>query len=217
MYRRHRKMLLNLLAGLAVAAGAAFVFMPAAAVAAPGTATAPVNVRSGPGPSYGVIDQLQRGQRVDVGACRGSWCEVDFAGGSGWVSSNYLSISGSRPVPVSPDVGFGISIGSGGVSVGVGVGTPRPPVRPPVIEPVYGEVCFYERSRYRGASTCIEAGDSIRNLGDWAYRIGSIENPDELDVRVCTRPNFRGSCRTYTTSASTLGGFDGEIASVRAD
>lgn len=216
MNTRRKKLLINLIAGAATLAGAAFVLMPAAALAAPASATAPVNVRSGPGTGYGVVDTLQRGQRVDVGACRGSWCPITYSGGSGWVSANYLSTGGgsggsSRP---NPDVGFGISIGSGGVSVGIGVGTPG---RPPVVRPVVGEVCFYERAGFRGASTCIDEGDAIRNLGGWAYRIGSIDNPDGLDVRVCTAPNFRGSCRTYTTSASSLGRFDGEIVSVRAD
>lgn len=214
MISRRKKLLAKLIAGAAALAGAAFVLMPAAVQAAPATATAPVNVRSGPGTGYGVVDTLQRGQRVDVGTCRGSWCPITYSGGSGWVSANYLALSGGPAPRPNPDVGFGISIGSGGVSVGIGVGTPG---RPPIVTPVFGEVCFYDRTGFRGASICIEEGDSVRNLGDWAYRISSIDNPDGLDVRVCTAPNLRGTCRTYTTSASSLGRFDGEIVSVRAD
>ena len=216
MQTTFRKLMLGRAAGLAFATTAAIVLTPAAAIAAPATATAPVNVRSGPGPSYGVVDQLQRGQRVDVGRCAGSWCEIDYDGGDGWVSANYLSRGGSSGG--NPDVGFGISVGPGGVSVGIGVGnSPRPPIRPPVVDTGFGEVCFYERTRYRGASFCIEEGESIRNLGSWAYRIASIENPDGLNVRVCTNTSLRGSCRTYTSSSSSLGGFANEIASVRAD
>lgn len=216
MQKTFRKLMLGLAAGLAIVTSAAIVLTPAVANAAPATATAPVNVRSGPGPSYGVIDQLQRGQRVDINRCAGSWCEVDYAGGDGWVSANYLSRGGTSGG--KPDVGFGISVGPGGVSVGIGVGNgPRPPFRPPVVDPRFGEVCFYERTRYRGASFCIEEGETIRNLGSWAYRIGSIENPDRLSVRVCTNTSLRGSCRTYTSSASSLGAFANEIASVRAD
>lgn len=65
---------------VALTAGAAF-----AAVA-----TSSVNVRTGPGTSYGVIDTLQRGEQVDITDRAGSWCEVDKAGPNGWVACNYL-------------------------------------------------------------------------------------------------------------------------------
>ena len=63
----------------------------ASAYAATAYATGSVNVRSGPGPGYRVVDQLSRGERVDVQDCRGSWCRVSKAGPDGWVSSRYLS------------------------------------------------------------------------------------------------------------------------------
>lgn len=93
-----------------------------AAMAAPAVATGNVNVRSGPGTGYGVIDTLVRGQRVDVQQCRGSWCYVVKPGPDGWVSSSYLSAGSgwdndwdngwNRPPPPPPQW------------------TPRPP-RPP--------------------------------------------------------------------------------------
>ncbi len=63
----------------------------AAAMAAPAFATGNVNVRSGPGTGYGVIDVLRRGEQVDVQQCRGSWCFVERRGVDGWVSSSYLN------------------------------------------------------------------------------------------------------------------------------
>src|SRR5690606_1582996 len=75
MHRQTRKNLLNLATGIAVAAAAVVVFLPAAN-AAPGTATNTVNVRSGPGTGYAVVDALRRGERVDVQRCQGSWCYV---------------------------------------------------------------------------------------------------------------------------------------------
>lgn len=66
------------------------------AIAAPAFATGNVNVRSGPGTYYSVVDVLRRGERVDVERCRGSWCFVEKRGPDGWVSSSFLS-RGGRP------------------------------------------------------------------------------------------------------------------------
>ena len=211
MNRKTRKMLLNIATGIAVAATAAVVFLPAA-YAAPGVVTSNVNVRSGPGTNYGVVDTVRRNTQVDVQQCQGSWCFIAKPGPDGWVSAQFLAAGGGAPVnPTQPGISFGFNIGPGGPSVNIGVGNQRPPV---IVEPTYGEVCFYDRTRFRGDSICLEEGDSTRNLGDWADRISSIENPDGLQVQVCSESNYR-DCRTYTTSASSLGDFDDYIVSVR--
>lgn len=223
MNRNTRKMLLNIATGVAVAATAAVVFLPAA-YAAPGVITSNVNVRSGPGTNFAVVDVVQRGTQVDVQQCQGSWCYVAKPGPDGWVSSTYLS-SGGRPVnPSQPGLSFGFTIGGpNGPQINIGVGNqppPRPPVipRPPVVQPlpqpVFGEVCFFDRANFRGPSFCVDQGESIRNLADWTDRISSFNNADGLQVQVCSEPNYR-NCRTYTTSASSLGDFDDYIASIR--
>ena len=61
-----------------------------AASAAPAVASGNVNVRSGPGTGFRVVDTLRRGESVDVQYCRGSWCFVEKRGPDGWVSANYL-------------------------------------------------------------------------------------------------------------------------------
>ncbi len=66
----------------------------AAAFAASAEATSPVNVRSGPGTSYSVVDQLYAGENVDVRACQGGWCRITHSGPDGWVSANYLTRGG---------------------------------------------------------------------------------------------------------------------------
>jgi uncharacterized protein YraI len=113
--RLSRKLVASGLATLAVMVTAS------AAAAAPAVATGNVNVRSGPGTGYAVVDQLRRGDRVDVQQCRGSWCYVEKRGPDGWVSANYLSNGRpdwnddwDRPRPPRPPV----------------VVDPRPP-RPP--------------------------------------------------------------------------------------
>jgi len=209
MNRHTRKNLLNLTTAVAVAATALVVFMPAVQ-AAPGTVTSNVNVRSGPGTNYAVVDTARRGQQVDVQRCQGSWCYISKPGPDGWVSANYLSANGSPVNPGQPGISFGFNI-PGGPSVNIGVGNQRPPV---VVQPVVDEVCFYDRTRFRGDSFCLEPGESMRNLRDWTDRISSIENPAGYAVQVCSESNFR-NCRTYTTSASSLGDFDDYIASIR--
>ena len=67
-----------------------------AAFAAPAYVTSNVNVRSGPGTGYSIVDALRRGEQVDVRECTGSWCFVEKRGPDGWVSANYLE-RGGRP------------------------------------------------------------------------------------------------------------------------
>jgi uncharacterized protein YraI len=220
MNRHQRKLLKTAATGVAVAATALVVFLPAVAQAAPGTVTSNVNVRSGPGGNYGVVDTVRSGTAVDVQQCEGSWCYIAKPGPDGWVSAQFLS-AGGRPVNSGqPGLSFGFSTGPGGPQINIGVGNDRnPPGRPgrpvpPIIEEDLAEVCFYDRTRFRGESQCLEEGDSVRNLGRFADRISSIDNPDGLNVQVCSEANFR-NCRTYTTSASSLGDYDDYIVSVR--
>lgn len=85
-----KKLMAGGLAALALMATAGSAF------AAPAFVTSNINVRSGPGTSYGVIDTIRRGERVDVQQCRGSWCYIEKRGPDGWVSSSYLE-RGGRP------------------------------------------------------------------------------------------------------------------------
>jgi hypothetical protein len=80
----NKKLLASGLATLAI------LVTTAAASAAPAVATGNVNVRSGPGTGYRVVDTLRRGESVDIQYCRGSWCFVEKRGPDGWVSANYL-------------------------------------------------------------------------------------------------------------------------------
>ena len=110
----------------AVAAGVlatAFTLAPITAQAA--EASASVNVRSGPGTQYRVVDTLRAGEEVDVDRCQtNGWCFVVKDGPDGWVSRNYLrGVGGSTPPRTSrPDVDFSFSFSFGrgnGFSIGV--------------------------------------------------------------------------------------------------
>lgn len=200
MKSNFHRLLINLATAVAVAATAAVTFTPAA-LAASATATTNANIRNAPGGA--VVGLLRRGETVDILGCGGGWCELDDGG---FVAASLLRRDGGS------DVGVGISIGSGGVSVGIGVGGGRPVYEDD--DDYMGEVCFFERTRYRGDSFCLEEGESISRLGFWNDEISSFRNPDGLRVTVCTRDRYR-DCRTYSTSASSLGDFDDDITSIR--
>jgi uncharacterized protein YraI len=214
MKRQTRTFLLNAFTGIAIAATAALVLLPTVASAAPGTATAFVNVRAQPSSGSPVVNTLNAGEAVDIQECQGSWCYVVAAGNDGWVASKFLSTG------AGVGINFGIT-GPNGNTIQFGVNTPAPNNPPPVIddEPIFDDdqVCFYSRTQYRGNSFCVDPGDEIADLGGWDGEISSIENPGGYDVEVCTRTRFRGDCRTYTTSSKSLGAFDNAIASVSVD
>ena len=69
--------------------------MSLTAFAETGTVTgSQVNVRRGPGIGYGVVDCLPKGSRVEVtDMSDSSWYAVKYQGGSGFMSSAYLSVA----------------------------------------------------------------------------------------------------------------------------
>jgi uncharacterized protein YraI len=65
--------------------------------------TGDLNLRSGPGTGYNVIDTMPAGSRVDILGCTGSWCEVAFGGMTGYASASYLG-GGSQAYAAAPPV-----------------------------------------------------------------------------------------------------------------
>ncbi len=76
------------------------------ALASPAMVTSNVNVRTGPGSHYGVVDIVRRGEFVELVGCQGRWCYIDRQGSEGWVSADYLNLSAVSHQP-SVSVGFG--------------------------------------------------------------------------------------------------------------
>jgi len=94
-----------------LAASSALMLSAGAAAAAPAIVSTDLNMRSGPGTEYGVVTTMPAGATVDVGACSGSWCAVNFRGASGYASASYLSGAASADVLVEPDYGPGYAYG----------------------------------------------------------------------------------------------------------
>jgi hypothetical protein len=200
----------------AAAAGAALLL---AAPAFAAQATASVNVRSGPGTSYRVVDTLRPGEEVDIGRCVDSgWCEISHSGPDGWVSRNYLSDSGRGPGPRpggnGPDVNFSINTPNFSFSIGNGFnGRPPPYWGRPGFPGRAGQVCFYEDWNFRGRSFCVRSGQDARLTGRWNDAISSIRVTGNAQAQVCEDWNFRGRCAVIGNSQPRLSGRNNDIIS----
>ncbi len=61
-----------------------------------------LNMRSGPGTSYGVLKVLSQGEVVTIrSGPSGGWAEIDSGGTTGWVFAEYLNISGNQGTSTS--------------------------------------------------------------------------------------------------------------------
>ena len=81
---------------------------------------------------------------------------------------------------------------------------------------ISGDVCFYDGANFTGARFCMDQGQMTPNLNrtGWNNRISSIRNPDGLRVTVCDDAGY-DDCRTYRTSARSLGSLNNAISSIR--
>jgi hypothetical protein len=106
----------------------ALAFSAGAAAAMPAVAQTDLNVRSGPGPGYSVIGAIPGGATVDVAGCTGSWCQVNFAGSTGYASRNYLAMGGdagpsaAAVAPVDPGYADNGDYYDDGYAYGPGLG-----------------------------------------------------------------------------------------------
>ena len=195
-----------LLAGAALAA--AFIF---AAPAQADQATANVNVRSGPGTSYSVVDVLRTGEEVDVTRQAGGWCYVVKSGPDGWVSCRYLSTGGGGIVidGSRPDVSIRFSIPGFSFFIGDGRDFDFRPIRPDT----RSRVCFYEHVNYGGDRFCLRPGQSQRTLGAWNDEISSLRVFGDAEALVCQNNNYRGRCAIIDRSVRNLGSRGNDVIS----
>ena len=70
---------------------ATLVATPAIAATTQVTATAGVNIRSGPSTSAKIVGGLYRGQTVTAISNAGGWTKIRFAGGTAYIASRYLT------------------------------------------------------------------------------------------------------------------------------
>jgi len=184
------------------------------ALAVEASATTTLNVRAGPGATYGVVDTLDPGEVVEVGECAtNGWCYIFQSGANGWVSSSYLTVApapGGGGTP-SPDCSLSLTIGSGGtptLRLNCGSGTPAPtpaPTPTPTPPPIGAQACFYTSNNYTGAQFCYGVG--VLNSLNFAFnnRISSVKLFGGAKARLCQGNNLGGLCRQVGSNRPVLG------------
>lgn len=63
-----------------------------------------VNLRSGPGTSYAVVDKIPYGTEVTVTGSTGGWCSVSYQGCSGYILEELLTLSDSGTLSSAPSI-----------------------------------------------------------------------------------------------------------------
>ncbi len=119
-----------------------------AVLAVPASATTTLNIRSGPGTDFNVLDVLRTGEAVEVTECvSNGWCRIEHNGPDGWVSANYLQAPAPTPPPITPPTptppnpgvtpacNFGLVLGATGpsFSIACGDGNPSAPSGAPIV------------------------------------------------------------------------------------
>lgn len=204
-------------AGLATISVAA---LSASAFAAPASATSALNVRTGPGTNFNVVDTLLPGEVVEVTECvSNGWCHIDQDGTNGWVSSSYLQAVGSGggssadsdDSDSNSDCSFGITIGPDGpkfeLNCGDAPSAPAPTPEPepaPEPDPEEATACFYTGPNYSGAEFCRDPSTLNTLGGAFNDRISSVQLFGGAKVKLCRNTNLTGTCRTYTNDKANL-------------
>jgi hypothetical protein len=187
-----------------VAAGFALLAMVGAASASPAQITQNTNVLNGDG---GVIGSLSAGTSVDMEYCANGNCRVNGGGLRGWVPQGVLAAA-PAPAPQPPSGGGGGGNNNNGPSFSFDFGFGNPPPRPPRYNPPprrNAEVCFYERTNFRGRSFCVGEGEADNRLSQrWNDSISSITIDRGLTVEVCSDNRMRGTCADIDRDVSRL-------------
>ncbi len=152
---------------LMTAAACALLAAPGAVMAQQAViANADLNVRSGPGDEYPVVDRIALDSELLLLGCMeaSEWCEVSYGDGEGWVSSDYLLAAAEEadmPVVIYEGPADGTMVGS------ISDYEPAPRVRAYIednrYEPVYLEGEF-------GVGTSLPEAVEVYEIPDYEYR-----------------------------------------------
>ncbi len=181
----------TLIAGALLALG----FVPGVALASDsGSGTSALvlksgELHSGPGTNYpGTAIDVTQGQAVIVSRCSLRWCQLSNS--DGWLSIDNLSFAQTAKGPFE---GPKFATEQGGD----------------------GEVCFFDGTNFSGASFCLPAGATARDLAllGWDNRISSVSVGEGVSVRLCRDRNFTSYCSTVNQDTPKLERFLGNAVS----
>ncbi|WP_197086813.1 SH3 domain-containing protein [Bradyrhizobium sp. LTSPM299] len=79
---------------------------PSASSGRPSTVYTTVNLREGPGTTYGVITKIPAGSRINVGNCSGQFCQASWQGKDGYVIATSLARRRPNYGPPGPPPGY---------------------------------------------------------------------------------------------------------------
>ena len=207
-------------------AGAMVIATAASAWAVEARATTDLNVRTGPGTNFTILDALERGEEVSIVECTESnWCYINQDGPDGWVSARYLEavpVAPPSPPPGTPsgdrDCEFRLVLGSGTPRLELECTDPTPPPPPPPPPPPAeaDEACFYRDANFAGPYFCV-APSRLDTLGSaFNDQISSIKLSGDAIVKVCVDQNMGGYCTRIYNDAPTLGALiNDRISSLR--
>jgi hypothetical protein len=210
-----REMTINRLVMSAALVAAGILISTAGAFAVEAAAKSAVNVRTGPGTSFGIVDQLTAGEVVNVTECAPTnFCFVEHDGPDGWVSANYLTTvdddeeeapeegSGSNP-----DCSFGFTMGPDGPSMSVNCGDGPFPGPGPGPEPEPEEepgACFYLGGSFNGEELCTGLGTRNALNATFNNKISSVRLFGGARAKLCDNTNLGGVCRTVNADTAPL-------------
>ena len=190
---------------------AACLLSAGSVLAVEAAAKSTVNVRTGPGTSYGIVGQLTPGEIVNVTECAPSnFCFVERNGPDGWVSANYLTAVEDEEEEemeegggANPDCSFGFVVGPGGPSLSISCGDAPLPPAPPA-PPAAAEACLYTGNNFNGDDLCVGVG--VRNALNATFnnKISSIELNGGAKAMLCDGPNLTGVCKNITVDTAPL-------------
>ena len=160
-----------------------------------------LNVRSGPGTGYPVVDALYKGEVVTIDRCRANgWCFIRHPGRNGWVASKWLG----APKTAGNNCGFKLVVTSSGISRLALVCGPGPQTNTVVIKPGNKRACFYKGPNYTGASFCSRVGRTNALGPVFNNKITSIRVFNGARVKLCRLPNMGGLCMTFGGNRAVL-------------
>ena len=195
---RHLKRI-TLVIGLVVMA---FSVLPDRAVAQQqARALTALNVRSGPGIGFPVVDTLYKGEIVTIDRCRANgWCFIRHKGPNGWVSSKWLG----APATAGNNCGFKLVVTSSGISKLALVCGPGPQTNTVVIKPGKKRACFYKGANYSGASFCQGIGKLNTLNAAFDDKITSVKVFNGARAKLCRKVNMNGLCVVVTSNTPVL-------------
>ncbi|PEB60382.1 hypothetical protein COM86_30295 [Priestia megaterium] len=79
-----------------------------------------LNVRSGAGTSYASIGSVTKGQKLSVVSKSGSWYKINYNGRTGYVSSDYVQVSGTGTTPPAESTTYTVTASTLNVRSGAG-------------------------------------------------------------------------------------------------